>query len=158
MSRMRSFTASRCAAIALLATAFAVGGCAAQRGPVYPRGHAYSAWNVQSGTVVDVEPAQIEGRRSRLGRIGGGWIGYEVARTIGSGSGSRIAGAVGGVAGAVAGGKVEEAATRQAAYAITVELKDGRQMQIVQPADQSFAKGEDVRVYTRRDQARVGKK
>lgn len=158
MTRTNSRTRFPMVALALLVAALTLSGCAASRGPVYPRGQAYSAWNVQNGRVVDIESATIEGRRSRLGRIGGGWIGYEVARTIGSGSGSRIAGAVGGVAGAVAGGKVEQAATRQDAYAITVELDGGRTIQVVQPADQPFAVGEDVRVYTRRDQARVGKR
>lgn len=148
------------ATLALLAAACAallLGGCAATRGPVYPRSQAQSAWNVHDGRVVDLESATIEGRRTRVGRIGGGLIGYEVGRTVGQGAGSRIAGAVGAVAGAVAGENVEERATRQPAYAITVELDGGRTLQVIQPADQQFAVGERVRVYTRGGQARVGK-
>ncbi|MCZ8130148.1 MAG: hypothetical protein O9284_02445 [Steroidobacteraceae bacterium] len=140
-----------------LVVALTVGACATASGPVYPRHQAHSAWKVEQGRVVDVDPATIEGRRTAVGRVGGGLIGYEAGRTIGEGAGSRIAGAVGAVAGAVAGSAVEERATRQAAWAITVEIDGGRTLQVIQPDDQRFAVGERVRVYTRGGQARVGK-
>ena len=140
-----------------LAAALALGACATTSGPVYPRHQAHSAWKVDEGRVVDVDPATIEGRRTAIGRVGGGLIGYEAARTVGEGAGSRIAGAVGAVAGAVAGSAVEERATRTAAWAITVEIDGGRTLQVIQPDDQRFAVGERVRVYTRGGQARVGK-
>lgn len=148
------------AAVVLLAVAAAslLGGCASTSGPVYPRGQAQSAWDVREGRIVDLEAATIEGRRTSVGRVGGGLIGYEAGRTVGQGAGSRIAGAVGAVAGAVAGEAVEERATRKPAYAITVELDGGRVLQVIQPDDQRFAVGERVRVYTRGGQARVGKK
>ena len=143
----------------LMTAAVVSAGCATPaRGRVYSRHEARMAWDVRYGEVMAVDEAVIEGRRTPLGRIGGGWIGYEAGRTVGSGSGSRVAGAVGAVAGAVAGQAIEARATREDAWQITVELESGRTIAVVQARDESFRVGERVRVYMRRDgAARVGK-
>ena len=144
--------------LALLAVLAAAGCASPSSGRVYSRQEARVAWDVQYGKVVAVDDAVIEGRRSALGRVGGGLIGYQAGRAVGSGSGQDIAGAVGAVAGAVAGQAIEEKATREQAWQFTVELDGGRTISIVQARDQSFAVGERVRVYTRRDgAARVAK-
>ena len=145
--------------LAVMLAALAAAGCASpSSGRVYSRQEARVAWDVQYGRVVAVDDAVIEGRRSALGRVGGGLIGYQAGRAVGSGSGQHIACAVGAVAGAVAGQAVEEKATREEAWQFTVKLDGGRTVSIVQARDQSFAVGERVRVYTRRDgAARVGK-
>jgi outer membrane lipoprotein SlyB len=137
----------------------AAAGCASpSSGRLYSRQEARVAWDVQYGRVVAVDDAVIEGNRTALGRVGGGLIGYEAGRAVGSGSGQDIAGAVGAVAGAVAGQAIEEKATRQDAWQFMVELDGGRTISVVQARDQSFAVGERVRVYTRRGgAARVAK-
>ena len=58
------------------------------------------------------------------------------------------------------GQQVEKAATSKKAYEILVDIENGlEQLVIVQPADQIFAVGEEVRVYTRADgSARVAKR
>jgi len=142
-----------------LLAALAVAGCASpSSGRMYARHEARVAWDVRYGEVVAIDDAVIEGRHSALGRVGGGLIGYQVGRSVGDGSGSRIAGAVGAVAGAVAGQAIEEKATREEAWQLTVELDGGRTISIVQARDQSFAVGERVRIYTRRGgAARVAK-
>lgn len=128
-------------------------------GPVYSQSDARRPWTVQNATVVQVSEATIEGHESAIGTVGGGFIGYELGRAVGHGAGSNIAGAVGAVAGATAGKKTEKAATRQKAWEVLVEVEHGAEtLAIVQPADQSFAVGEKVRVYTRSDgSARVSK-
>ncbi len=135
------------------------GGCSTpSSGRMVSRHEARVAWDVRYGEVTAVDEAVIEGRRTPLGRIGGGWIGYEAGRTVGGGSGRAIAGAVGAVAGAVAGQAIEERATREEAWQFTVELDGGRSIAIVQARDESFAVGERVRVFMRRDgSARVAK-
>jgi outer membrane lipoprotein SlyB len=145
--------------ILMLAAALAVAACATpSSGRIYAKEDARVAWDVKYGEVLAVDDAVIEGRRSALGRIGGGFIGYEAGRTVGGGSGRRLAGAAGAVAGAVAGEAIEERATREQAWQFTVELEGGRTISIVQARDQSFAVGERVRVYLRRDgAARVAK-
>jgi outer membrane lipoprotein SlyB len=144
---------------AVLGTALLAQACATpSSGRSYARHEARVAWDVKYGEVVAVDDAVIEGRRSALGRIGGGLIGYEAGRTVGGGTGRDVAGAVGAVAGAVAGQAIEERATREQAWQFTVELEGGRTIAIVQARDQSFAIGERVRVYMRRDgAARVAK-
>ena len=138
----------------VVATAGLAAGCSLPpRGDVYSRQEVRQAWNVAYGNVVAVGEATIEGRRSAIGRIGGGLIGYEAGRSVGGGTGSRVAGAVGAVAGAVAGEAVEEQVTRQRGLEITVDLDGGRSIMVVQAADQAFAVGERVRVYTRADGA-----
>ena len=143
----------------MLAAVLAVAACATpSSGRIYSKQDARVAWDVKYGEVVAVDDAVIEGRRSALGRIGGGFIGYEAGRTVGGGSGRRLAGAAGAVAGAVAGEAIEERATREQAWQFTVLLSGGRTISIVQARDQSFAVGERVRVYLRRDgAARVAK-
>lgn len=138
---------------AVLAGILAAGCSLPPSGSTYSRGEVRQAWNVAYGQVVAVGEATIEGRRTAVGRVGGGLVGYEVGRSVGGGSGSRIAGAVGAVAGAVAGEAVEEQATRQRGLEITVDLDGGRTIMVVQAADQAFAVGERVRVYTRGDGA-----
>lgn len=150
----------RLVAVALIGLAIAAGGCTLpSRGDVYSRSETRSAWNVQYGEVVDVDQVTIEGRRSEIGRVGGGLVGYQAGRTVGSGAGSRVAGAVGAVAGAVAGEAIEEGVTREKGLQITVKLDGGRTLAIVQAADQAFSVGEKVKVYSRHDgAARVAKR
>ncbi len=127
-------------------------------GKIYSPREARVAWDVRQGRVIAIDDAVIEGRSTALGRIGGGYIGYEAGRTVGGGSGRKVAGAVGAVAGAVAGQAIEKAATREEAWQFTVELDGGRTIAVVQARDQKFEIGERVRVFMRRDgAARVGK-
>jgi outer membrane lipoprotein SlyB len=142
----------------LLAGLVTIGCATPSSGRIYARQEARQAWDVHYGRVVAVDDAIIEGRRTALGRIGGGFVGYEVGRTVGGGSGRDVAGAVGAVAGAVTGQAIEERATREDAWQFTIDLEGGRTISIVQARDQSFAVGERVRIYMRRDgAARVSK-
>jgi outer membrane lipoprotein SlyB len=129
------------------------------RGTVYSRHDIQRPWTVQDGVVVQVVEATIEGRETPIGTLGGGFIGHAMGHGVGHGAGSSIGGAVGAVAGAVIGRKAEKVATQQKAWEILVDLDQGKQtLAIVQPADQEFANGEKVRVYTRSDgSARVAK-
>jgi outer membrane lipoprotein SlyB len=137
----------RVAIIPLLAAMLTLGACVSpSSGKIYSRQEARTAWRVEPGRVTAIEDVTIEGRRSAVGRIGGGFIGYEVGRTVGAGSGRAIAGAVGAVAGAVAGEAAEERLTREKAYEITVKLDNGDTIAVVQAADQTFAVGERVEV------------
>ena len=137
-----------------------VSGCTLpSRGDVYSRQDTRKAWDVRYGEVVDVDPVTIEGQRTALGRVGGGYVGYEVGRSIGGrGTSGDIGGAVGAVAGAVAGEAVEEGVTRQDGLQISVRLDTGRTIAVVQAADQPFKVGERVKIYSRGDGAtRVAK-
>jgi len=144
---------------ALLVVVGATGCTLPSRGDVYSRNETRQAWDVRYGEVTDIDPVTIEGQRTSLGRIGGGYVGYETGRAIGGhGTSGDVGGAVGAVAGAVAGEAVEEGVTRQAGLQISVRLDEGRTIAVVQAADQPFSVGERVKIYSRGDGAtRVAK-
>lgn len=132
-----------------------LGACASpSSGKVYSRAEARTAWRVSEGRVVDVQPVTIEGQKSWLGTAGGGYVGYELGRTVGTGTGRDLAGAVGGLVGATVGQATEERVTRQDGLQIVVELdRHGEAIAIVQANDVSFSPGERVRVLRRGDGA-----
>jgi len=139
------------AAVLMITVVTVLTACARTPGNrVYPRHQANTAWTIDYAAVKQVNDVTIEGTPGALGRVGGGFVGYEAGRTVGSGSGSRIAGAVGAVAGAVAGSAVEKRVTESKGYEITVELeKGGGTIAVVQAADEQFAVGERVKVMRR---------
>lgn len=141
--------------MAILVTALTLAACAgSQSSRVYTSTQAMTAWDVDYGAVKQIQDVKIEGDRRALGRIGGGYIGYEMGRAVGSGSGRKIAGAVGAVLGAVSGDAVEKNLTTIDGYEITVELERGNNaIAIVQAADERFALGERVKVLRRADGA-----
>jgi outer membrane lipoprotein SlyB len=126
--------------------------CAAPApGGTYSRRDVQRAWMVEQATITDITDVDIEGTRTT-------GIGWAIGRNLGHGGGRVFGGVVGAVAGAVAGEQIEKSARKQKGYEIVVDLAKGGSIAIVQPADQSFAAGEHVRVYTRRDgSARVAK-
>jgi len=144
---------------AMLVVVGATGCTLPSRGDVYSRNETRQAWDVRYGEVTDIDPVTIEGQRTSIGRIGGGYVGYETGRAIGGhGTSGDVGGAVGAVAGAVAGEAVEEGVTRQAGLQISVRLDEGRTIAVVQAADQPFSVGERVKIYSRGDGAtRVAK-
>jgi outer membrane lipoprotein SlyB len=145
-----------CAAV--LAASLTAGCASSASSKVYPRRQAQQAWTVEYGRVADIDVVTIEGDRSYVGQVGGGYVGYEVGRAAVDGSGRDVAGAVGAVAGAVAGGAIEERVTRQDGLQITVELDKGPTIAVVQATDQQFEVGERVKILRgQRGAARVTK-
>jgi outer membrane lipoprotein SlyB len=145
-------------ALALAALSLLCACATPSSGKVFSRNEARTAWMVVEGRVSDIKPVQIEGDKSVLGTAGGGYVGYELGRTIASGQSRDLAGAVGAVAGAAVGQTVEERATRQNALQITIDLDRGETIAVVQAADVGFAPGERVKVLRRGDgAARVAK-
>ena len=146
------------AALALATVALICACTTPSSGRIYSREEARTAWTVVEGRVSDVRQVQIEGNRSVLGTAGGGYVGYELGRTLGSGRGRDLAGAVGAVAGAATGQVVEERVTRQNGLQITIDLDRGESIAVVQAADVAFTPGERVKVLRRGDgAARVAK-
>jgi len=140
--------------------ALALVGCAAPSPPggTYSRRDVQRAWTIEQGTVADITEVAIEGRTTGIGQVGGGAIGWAVGREVGHGGGRVLASVVGGVAGAVVGEQIEKNARKARGFEIVLDLDKGGSIAVIQPADQTFAEGERVRVYTRRDgSARVAK-
>jgi outer membrane lipoprotein SlyB len=134
-------------------SALITAGCVSNSGTVYPQNQARQAWSVEEGKVSGIKDVKIEGQRTGVGRIGGGYVGYEVGRYAVNGRATDVAGAVGAVAGAVAGGATEELITRESGFEITVDLDKGASIAVVQAADQQFQVGERVKILRRGDGA-----
>lgn len=115
---------------------------------VVPASQANQMQMADVGTVVKVKELAIEGRRTHLGQAGGGIIGAAAASPAGgvrsTGSALGVAGAT--IVGAVVGEAVEEMATRKKAQEITVEMKNGDLVVIVQEAPPYYAVGDKVNV------------
>ena len=141
-------TAAGCLMVALLVVS-ALGCASSMSGDVYSRQDAQKVQTVEEGEVVMVREVLIEGTKSGLGTIAGGILGGALGSAIGSGSGRTIATAGGAVLGALGGSGVEEASTRQAGLEITVQLRSGEVVSIVQAADQPFQVGDFVKVLRR---------
>ena len=142
--------------LALLAlSALTLSGCAAGLGSEdYERHQARTVHEVIFGTVLEVRKVMIEGTKSGVGPAAGASIG--MITTSGSGRGGGVRGILGAVGGGIAGAAIEEGATRQKGYEITVKLDSGRTIAITQAATEEFKAGERVRVlYGARGSARV---
>ena len=102
----------------------------------------------ETGIIVKVRDVAIEGRRTNLGQYGGGVIGGAAAVPSGgvSGPGGALAVAGASVVGAIIGESVEELATRKRAQEITVQLKNGDMVTVVQAAPPDFQAGDHVQI------------
>jgi len=142
--------------VALIAIAtLMLTGCASGLGPEsYGRHQARSVHEVAFGTVLEVRKVTIEGTKTGVGPMAGASIG--MITTSGSGRSGGVRGILGAVGGGIAGAAIEEAATRQPGFEITVKLDSGRILAITQAATEKFKPGERVRVlFGGRGSARV---
>ena len=124
---------------------------------VVPSSQANQMQVADVGTVVKVTELTIEGRRTHLGQAGGGIVGAAAASPVGgvrsTGSALGVAGAS--IVGAIVGEAVEEMATRKKAQEITVQMKNGDLVVIVQAAPPYYAAGDKVNVIHSPGGARV---
>ncbi|MDH3647356.1 MAG: hypothetical protein OER80_11335 [Gammaproteobacteria bacterium] len=124
-------------------------GCLAKlTGDHYGRHEARVPQKVTYGTVERLRLVQIEGTKSRIGPIIGAIIGGEVFKDVGDGHGGHIMETVGAAAGGVAGAAAEEGVTRRGGVEISVMLRNGDEIAVVQEIDPrvDFRVGDNVRV------------
>jgi outer membrane lipoprotein SlyB len=117
-------------------------------GPMVPANQANQLQSTENGTVVKVREVMVEGRRTHLGQYGGAVVGGAAAVPNGGvgGKGEALAVAAASVAGAVVGEATEEYLTRKIAEELTVQLKDGTLVTIVQDSPKGFRPGDAVHV------------
>jgi outer membrane lipoprotein SlyB len=117
----------------IVSAAALVSACASSDLDTYSKQDVGRSMEMTRGTVVASRPVHIRGESSGLGAAAGGitagTIGYS---TIGSNSGSVIAGVLLGIAGAVVGSLIEEAVTSETGTEYTIQMNDGRTVTIVQ--------------------------
>ncbi|MCF6290600.1 MAG: glycine zipper 2TM domain-containing protein [Desulfobacterales bacterium] len=133
--------------VVTLLLCLALAGCASSRsGQVYTRDQARVTHTIERGTVIQVEPVQIEGTKSQVGTIAGVAVGGVLGSTIGQGRGRDVATVLGAVGGGLAGAAAEEELTKKAGLEITVSLDNGQTIVVVQEADLLFHVNDRVRV------------
>lgn len=134
-------------------------GCATSSPDVIQRGDAQRLSTVVDAVVLSVRAVTVEGSQSGVGAAAGGAVGGIAG--YGAGSGQReaqVIGIVGAVAGAVAGNVIERAGTREEAYELLVQLKNGERRAIVQgKGTEVFEPGEAVILITTSGKVRVAK-
>ena len=137
--------------------ALVLAGCATSSPDVIQRGDAQRLSTVVDAVVLSVRTVTVEGSQSGVGAAAGGAVGGIAGYGAGgSQRESQVIGIVGAVAGAVAGNVIERAGTREEAYEIIVQLKNGDRRAIVQGKGADvFEPGEAVIMITSSGKVRV---
>ncbi len=139
--------------------ALALAGCASSSPDVIQRGDAQRLSSVVDAVVLAVRPVTVEGSQSGVGAAAGGAVGGIAG--YGAGGSQReaqIIGILGAAAGAVAGNLIERSGTREEAYEILVQLKNGERRAIVQAKGaEVFQPGDPVLLITTSGKVRVAK-
>ncbi len=143
----------------MLSLVVALAGCASSSPDVIQRGDAQRLSTVVDAVVLSVRTVTVEGSQSGVGAATGGAVGGIAGYSSGgSQSQSQIVGILGAAAGAVAGNLIERAGTREEAYEILVQLKNGDRRAVVQAkGEEVFQPGESVLLITSSGKVRVTK-
>lgn len=126
-----------------------LGGCANEpyNGNNYTGAQAGQAQSVSYGTITAIRAVKIEGNgNNMLGGIGGAVLGGILGHQVGGGGGNTIATAIGALGGAWAGNRVEASSDRTNGMEVQVKRDDGKNLVIVQQADNTYLVGQRVRV------------
>jgi outer membrane lipoprotein SlyB len=117
------------AALAALAT---LAGCMTTSPDVVHPYHAQRMSHVQDGTILSIRTVTVDGQQSGAGAVTGGVVGGIAGSSVGGRREGAVVGVIGAVAGAVIGNAIERDATRERAYEIIVQLRNGDRRAIVQ--------------------------
>ena len=109
------------------------------------------AGKITSLEIVKVDEDYRFGVGTVVGAVAGGLLGSQIGR----GSGSTVATVAGAAAGAAAGTAVESKMKKKDAQRVTVQLKSGGSVTIVQPVDDRLRRGMNVWVEGSGNSARV---
>lgn len=142
-----------------VALALLLSACASSSPDVIQRAEAQRMSVVEDGVVLSVRAVTVEGSQSGGGAVTGGVVGGLAGYGAGGNQrDSQIIGVIGAVAGAVAGNAIERMSTREDAYEILVQLKNGDRRAVVQAkGTEVFTAGDAVVLVTSGGKVRVAK-
>ncbi len=101
--------------------------------------------NVLLGHVIAVRMVQGSAGAGNIGSMLGGIAGLALGNKVGRGTGKIIATVAGGIFGGIFGSRVEQHLSQQTVNQVTVRLRDGRIIAVVEK-EFSFAVGQEVQV------------
>ncbi len=123
----------------------ALSACSTTSPDVIQRGDAQRLSSVQDAVVLNVRPVTVDGSQSGIGGVAGGVVGGVAGSSVGGRREAVVVGVLGAVVGAVAGNLVERGVTREQAYEIMVQLRNGERRAIVQAqGNETFQPGDQV--------------
>ena len=133
--------------------------CATSSPDVISRQDAQVAAQVQDGTVISIRPVTVDGSQSGMGAAAGGIVGAAVGTGGSTIQREKIGlGVLAGVAGALAGNAIERMATKEEAFEIIVQLRNGDRRAIVQAkGNETLVAGDSVVIVTSGNKVRVSR-
>lgn len=140
----------------LIGLAVALSACTTTSPDVISRDEAQRLSQVQDATVLSVREVIVEGSQSGTGGAAGAVVGGVAGASVGGRRESVAVGVIGAVAGAVVGNAAERFGTRESAYEILIQLKNGERRSIVQAkGNETLAPGDAVILVTTDGKTRV---
>ena len=133
--------------------------CATSSPDVISRQDAQVAAQVQDGTVISIRPVTVDGSQSGMGAAAGGIVGAAVGTGGSTIQREKIGlGVLAGVAGALAGNAIQRMATKEEAFEIIVQLRNGDRRAIVQAkGNETLLAGDSVIIVTSGGKVRVSR-
>ena len=133
--------------------------CATSSPDVISRQDAQVAAQVQDGTGISIRPVTVDGSQSGMGAAAGGIVGAAVGTGGSTIQREKIGlGVLAGVAGALAGNAIERMATKEEAFEIIVQLRNGDRRAIVQAkGNETLLAGDSVIIVTSGGKVRVSR-
>ncbi len=143
----------------IIASVVALSACATSNPDVIQYRDTQRMAVIQDATILSVRPVTVDGSQSGAGVVAGGLVGSVAGGGVGGNWRDRQAGSViGMIAGAVIGNAVERSATRQEAYEIVVQLRNGERRSVIQArGEESLAQGDAVILTTSGGRTRVSR-
>ncbi|HVI42523.1 MAG TPA: glycine zipper 2TM domain-containing protein [Anaerovoracaceae bacterium] len=140
--------------------ALSMTGCAGLSGPSYSGlsvsgSQAQVQSIVELGTVLAVQPVQIEQNNIGVGTLAGAGVGGLLGSMISHGPGKAVAIIVGAVGGGAAGQALSNGAGKKDGVQLTIQKTNGQTIAIVQSGPEQFVKGERVQLVTSQGKTRV---
>lgn len=145
--------------LVLVAAVAVLSACATSSPDVISRQDAQVAAQVQDGTVISIRPVTVDGSQSGMGAAAGGIVGAAVGTGGSTIQREKIGlGVLAGVAGALAGNAIERMATKEEAFEIIVQLRNGDRRAIVQAkGNETLMAGDSVIIVTSGNKVRVSR-
>ena len=143
--------------LGMVALVAVLSACATSSPDVISRQDAQVAALVQDGVIVTIRPVTVDGSQSGMGAAAGGVVGAMVGSGGSSIQREQVSlGILAGVAAAVAGNAIERMATREEAFEIIVQLRNGDRRAIVQAkGNETLLAGDAVIIVTSGGKVRV---
>ena len=115
------------------------------------------ASQVQDGVIISIRPVTVDGSQTGMGAAAGGVVGAMVGSGGSSIQRDQVSlGILAGLAAAVAGNAIERMATREEAFEIIVQLRNGDRRAIVQAkGNETLLAGDPVIIVTSGNKIRV---